>query len=403
LLLPTPVAQGIAANLNPALLEETTNYSETESFDIFADATFQVTDRFEIGGGIRYTMDDKRTGISSRLGSGRSIITSFQYALGLTGATQAAAIGCLATPGASTRPVGATCPVPLFGLSAGATPGNGSIVYDDHDDSGLTWRAVARYAVSDDASIYANYARGRRPEVLQGSAPGATNIAGTPAFRVIDAETVDSFELGFKTSLGRDLFFDSALFYYDYSNFQTTVQVGTAFETVNAGKAESYGYEGQLRWEPTSWVRLLGTYAYNHSRFSTGARDGNRFRLSPDHSASLAATFTAPVGAGRVDFTPSVTYQSQVFFDDDNDRTDLQATGLIPDLVVDEYQDGYALVNARLGYEFGNPGIRIEAFVDNLFDESYIKDAGNTGDGLGLPTFISGEPRTYGVQASVRF
>ena len=45
---------------------------------------------------------------------------------------------------------------------------------------------------------------------------------------------------------------------------------------------------------------------------------------------------------------------------------------------------------------------RIEAFVTNLFDKNYIKDAGNTGDGLGLPTFIAGEPRFYGIAISFR-
>ena len=43
------------------------------------------------------------------------------------------------------------------------------------------------------------------------------------------------------------------------------------------------------------------------------------------------------------------------------------------------------------------------AFVTNLFDEDYIRDAGNTGDAAGLPTFIAGDPRFYGVQATVRF
>ena len=45
----------------------------------------------------------------------------------------------------------------------------------------------------------------------------------------------------------------------------------------------------------------------------------------------------------------------------------------------------------------------VEAFADNLTDETYIKDAGNTGDGLGLPTFIAGAPRLYGVNLSLRY
>jgi outer membrane receptor protein involved in Fe transport len=38
-----------------------------------------------------------------------------------------------------------------------------------------------------------------------------------------------------------------------------------------------------------------------------------------------------------------------------------------------------------------------------LLDQDYIRDAGNTGDAIGLPTFIAGEPRFYGLQASVKF
>jgi outer membrane receptor protein involved in Fe transport len=149
---------------------------------------------------------------------------------------------------------------------------------------------------------------------------------------------------------------------------------------------------------------LFATYAYNHSRFDTGVRDGNRFRLSPDHTLSLGAVLGLDIGPGRLNFTPSVTYQSRVYFDDDNDRPDLQAppNALVADLIQDETQGGYVLANARLGYTL-NDRFTLELFVNNLFDEEYIKDAGNTGDAVGFPTFISGEPRMYGVQGTVRF
>ena len=39
----------------------------------------------------------------------------------------------------------------------------------------------------------------------------------------------------------------------------------------------------------------------------------------------------------------------------------------------------------------------VGVFVTNLTEESYIIDAGNTGDSLGLPTFIGGRPRMWGV------
>jgi outer membrane receptor protein involved in Fe transport len=45
---------------------------------------------------------------------------------------------------------------------------------------------------------------------------------------------------------------------------------------------------------------------------------------------------------------------------------------------------------------------KIEAFVENLADERYLKDAGNTGDSFGIPTFIAGKPRFMGVGVTFR-
>lgn len=226
-------------------------------------------------------------------------------------------------------------------------------------------------------------------------------------FASLPEETVDSFEVGAKTAtLGRTFIVDGSAFYYKYRNFQTTEQQGTLFVTTNAGRAESYGFEGQARWVPTNDISVFATYAYNHSRFEAGIREGNRFRLSPDHAASFGAIVGVPLGpdAGRITLTPSVTWQSRVFFDDDNDLPALQQPprALVADNLQDEFQKGYALVNARLGYESA-AGWQIEAFVENAFNKKYINDAGNTGDGLGLPTFIAGNPRFYGVAATLRF
>lgn len=60
-------------------------------------------------------------------------------------------------------------------------------------------------------------------------------------------------------------------------------------------------------------------------------------------------------------------------------------------------------MNARLGYAGPNDRWRIEGFVENLFDKEYLRDAGNTGDGLGLTTGVPGTPRTYGVSGRVLF
>lgn len=227
---------------------------------------------------------------------------------------------------------------------------------------------------------------------------------GAPNFQVIAAETVDSVEAGAKTALmGGRLRLDGAVFHYAYDNFQTTEQVGTTFITVNAGEARAYGFEGQASLDVTTSFQLFGTYGYSHSRFTTGARDGNSFRLSPDHMASIGALWRMPVTGGAVEIQPTWTWQSKIFFDDDNDRPELQTGNFVPDLVQDEFQDSYGLLNLRVRYVPNSGAWGVEAFGDNILDEKYVKDAGNTGDALGLPTFIAGRGATYGVGFSVRY
>ncbi|RYY23118.1 MAG: TonB-dependent receptor [Sphingomonadales bacterium] len=394
-------AQAIAANLRGNYAETSTNSASTKAMDVFADATFRVSDRFEIGAGLRYSHDDKTSSLSSATLNGRSVLGGFIAALSLPAAQRTPLLGALALPGAATS---LALPIPIFGLASQPTAGNGSVQSAKLDNGGFSWRTVARFEASDNASIYASYARGRRPQILAASAPSAP--LGAARFNLLPSETVDSFEIGAKTAMmNRRFFLDGSVFLYNYNNFQTTEQQGVTFVTTNAGKAQSYGFEGQARWVPSRDISLFATYAYNHSRFKSGIRESNRFRLSPDHGASFGAILGLPLGdAGRITFTPSVTYQSSVFFDDDNDLPALQQPprALVADNIQDEKQPGYALFNARIGFE-AKSGWQIEAFVENAFDKKYINDAGNTGDGLGMPTFISGNPRFYGVAATLRF
>ncbi len=395
------LAQAIAANLQPAHLESSTNIATTNSWDVFGDVTYKLTEQLEVGGGIRWSHDDKTTGLSAAVLNGRSILGGFIGALSQPAAVRTALLTALAAPGAANIPPSAAFPVPLFGLGLQPTGNNGTLYDQANTDSGFTWRANIRYALGNDASIYANYARGRRPEVLSVSLPSAPG--GAAKFTLLPSETVDSFEVGAKTALdNRRLMLDGAIYYYRYNNFQTTQQVNTTFITINAGKAESYGFEGQARWNATDWASLFATYSYNHSRFSNGAYEGNHFRLSPDHTVSAGFTLKAPVGPVKLDLSPSLFWRSKQFFDDNNDLPALQTGNLIPDKVQDEFQKGYATVDLRAGLETANGRWRVEGYVTNLLNAKYIKDAGNTGDSLGLPTFIAGEPRFYGLAVSLR-
>ncbi|HEY9234608.1 MAG TPA: TonB-dependent receptor, partial [Phenylobacterium sp.] len=294
--------------------------------------------------------------------------------------------------------------LPMFGLTFQPTSALGTPTEREADNSGFTWRLVGRYKLSDDANLYASYARGRLPEVLAASAPA--NPYDPARFAEIEAETVDSYEVGAKAALwDRRLRLDTAAYFYDYDNFQTVEQQGTLFVVTNAGKAEAYGVEAQAELAVVSGLDLFATYAYSHARFKDGAYDGNRFRLSPDHSLSLGADWRFAALGGEVSVRPTYTWQSKVFFSDDNDRAMFQQPprALVADNIQDELQDAYGLANLRVSWTAASRPLTLEAFVNNITDEEYLIDAGNTGDSLGMPTFVAGPPRMWGVGLTWKF
>lgn len=366
--LPLATINALAPAALKSVHKETfTNFGETDSYDVYGDVSFKLLDNVELAAGVRYTYDDKRSGYSATLDNGGSV---------LGGSTAALSRGLIVQPTVGGRPQ-----------------------YQGLDDSGVTYRLVARWAVADNVSLYASHARGRRPKVLATAAPTAPN--GPVRFTELPAEVVDSYEAGAKAALlDNTLSLEGAVYAYDYQNFQTSIRNDAGqIVPINAGEASAKGFEAQLNYRPTAQASVFATYAYNHARFGNGLFKDNRFRLSPDHSFSVGAKLSAEVLQGTLTFTPTYTWQSRVFFDSNNDQPRFQAQ----DAIVDETQGAYGLMNLRLAYAPTEGPWKVEAFVINALDKKYIKDAGNTGDAFGIATFIAGEPRYYGLGVSYRF
>ncbi len=348
------------APLKPFHEEENTNFGTNYAYEIFGDLTFSPIEKLDVTVGLRGTYED------------------------ITGGYEAPRA---ADPGRLSYVLGGSTGNNLF------IPTNGRVEISETFTSAVG-RFALSYDLSDAVTAFGNVARGRRPNVINVTATDTT---------ILDAEIVWSYEVGLKTlAFNNRLSFDVNAYIYDYSNFQTSVveldqQTGQFIaETKDSGESSATGFEAAVSYNVSNSVNVFANYGFIDATFDDEDSDGNpqelagnTFRLTPKHSFSAGLNINARLSNDfSFNFTPTLSYKSKVFFEEDN--TDLIS------------QDAYTLVNLKAGVTFKNT-YNVSFFASNLLDEEYIIDAGNTGGAFGIPTFIAGPPRLLGVQFSVDF
>ncbi|MBL8264518.1 MAG: TonB-dependent receptor [Xanthomonadaceae bacterium] len=353
--------------LNPDHRESFGNDVDIRAIELFADGTWQFNDQWSLTLGLRGSHEKVEYGYFAAPGNGSSL----GFLLSARGEP-----ACGAPP----------CTNLLFPATAGRLSAG---------DSFTSWvgRAVLGFRVSDTINTYASISRGRRPAMI--------NVSDvTPEGEEIPAEIVWSYELGMKGSAADGRFvYDLSLFYYDYNNFQASVQNDSPppfFVTTNAGKAHALGFEASLFARFSDNVNGWFNYGYIDGGFNAFDDDGtyqelagNRFRMTPKQSVSLGLDWTIPLSNGDSLYVrPSWNWRGHVYFEDENQ----------PGIE----QDSYGLLNLRMGWRF-NQNWDVGLWGNNLTDEEYLIDAGNTGLLFGIPTVIPGPDRSYGVSLRAKF
>jgi iron complex outermembrane recepter protein len=255
----------------------------------------------------------------------------------------------------------------------------------------LTYRAGLKYALEENSTLFASYGIGNRPKVPQFTSKGEK--------QTLNAETVNSYDIGFKTVIQKRIWFDIGAFYYGYKNFQSYAWIANAstgqfnYIMIDGGKASAYGVEASVKYMILSGLQFFGDYAYIHDRFAANNNNSdkqqyanNTFSLSPDHSFAIGLNARVGIARDLFLFTiPSYSYKTRFFFDDANTMK----------------QNGYGLLNLRCGIEYKN--VSLALWGSNLLKEKYIISEGNTGSLFGDPTQIPGAPQMYGTKISWKF
>lgn len=338
------------------------NIGKNQSYSVFADGTWIPTEALEITAGVRALIEKRRSGFFAVVP--RPVLPNL-------------------VPGAPVTP----------SLIPGQVDTGGQTFYTEDSFQAFLPRFNILYRFADGINGFATVSKGRRSPTVN-MAARSTAAGPVPNITDIAAENVWNYEVGLKASTGG---FSGSLgvYYQKYDNFQVSVvQPNGTTLTQSAGTASNLGVEAEAAYAVTPWLRLFGNVAYidggidDKAQFAAFA--GDRFRLQPEWQAAAGFTINADLGGGTRFFaTPSVTYRSKIFFE-------LPNNPIIS-------QNAVTLVNARAGVSFADERFEIAGFIRNATNEDYLLDAGNTGGGFGIPTFIPAEPRLYGVQVVGRF
>ena len=317
---------------------------KVDSYSIYAEGTYKLTDALSFTAGGRYSYDEK----------------DWQ--------------GCVGPSSATGLPPFSTCD---------ASNTNA----DRQTFRAFTPHFVVDYKVSDDVMLYASATRGFRS--------GGWNFTDATfrgsGFR---PENIWSYEGGTKTRLfDRHLQLNLAGYYSDYNKLQIRVPDGPFLAVRNAGAARIYGFElesslnldkfnlsvngSYLNAKYTSFPAVVNGVATNYA--------GQTLNRSPKWNASVSGQYELSLGdLGSLTPRAEYHYTSTTYYSVEN--------------ILPLGASSVDVVNLRLKYQPVSERWNVTAYVDNLTNDQHLTYAipGN------LPGQVAGiysDPRIYGVRA----
>jgi len=265
--------------------------------------------------------------------------------------------------------------------------------------SSISGRLGLRYAINDDANVYATYNRGTKSGgFFSGQTTDPRDLGP------YKDETVDAYEIGAKSEfLDRRLRVNVSAFYYDYKDLQVYTQVqrdGLPVQLfTNASKARVYGGEAEIEARPITGLSLtLGAsllsaeykdfLSFEDPSLPPADYSGNTLPSAPKVSLNGAARYQHPLGAGDLITQLDFTYRSKVYYDTAN-------TERLSD-------KARAFVNGQVGWAFADGRYELGVWGKNLADTTNISDITQIA-AFGFDVFSMGPPRTYGVYFRARY
>jgi iron complex outermembrane receptor protein len=375
-------------NHNPQFL---CNNQHAKSYAGFGDISWEATDRLTLGGGARWTHEEKKW-------SGRNQV--FAFALG-----------------PNTTLADLSEPLDAGDFSRWPT----GVVSDEHSWSEPTYRALAQYKLTDEWNGYVRYDRGFRSGGYNDQVGTSGNPIADNEKRPTNPEFANSVELGSKLqAFNNRVRFNTALFYVKYKDAQralnstVTNAQGTQFQQTlffNAANATVKGVELELLTRPVEALTVGANYTWQDAKYDKFQADtdfnpatqcagcpagidqvlnGLPITRAPKNKGAVFGSYDWFVGDASVRLAGTLSYEAKnIFYYSDAGRAN------------DAFLDSKTLVDANLTYNAANERWFVRAYGKNLTDRRY-RIASQSVALLWTHTQF-GEPRAYGLQVGMNF
>ncbi|MEC7819669.1 MAG: TonB-dependent receptor [Pseudomonadota bacterium] len=397
----------------------------SENFALFTHNILHITDNIDLTLGLRYT-NEKKT-LDATFGNDNVFCPANRALLRPLLANPA--LGGLA---------GGLLALSCQGNSTSEL--NGVSIADERKEDEFTGTAILSWKPTDDLMTYASYSRGYKAGGFNLDRSALSNpvlfnaAAINPSVLQFAEETVNAYEVGAKYST-REFGLSIAAFRQEFTNFQLNTFNGSVFLVQNINSCDdnlggadqdasaatgacnpdavapgviAQGVEVEATVNPATDLGFTFGFTYSDTSYEDNLigndsgvpldpalrlLPGDNLSNAPQIVATSSVTWTPPLGNSGM--------EGLVFF---NVRmTSDYNTG--SELLYGKEQDGFAIVNGRIGVTNIADRFAVEGWVQNLFDVDYTQVAFNTPFVAPQQTYSAflAEPRTYGITVRGKF
>jgi len=319
-----------------ALTEIYTQRATLDSYAVFGDVSWPLTDRFSVTAGARYSRDEKEYRVSNTAGA--AIVRAEER----------------------------------FDVTVARS-------YD-----AVTYRLGGSFNLAQEHLLYLMVSRGFKSGGFQDTPASAADAADD-----FEPEYATQYELGQKSTFADGaLIWNNTLFLLDYTDLQTRrVLDNLAIATDNAGEATIQGFETYLSWRAFAGARLTVSYAYTDATFDVFSPEpgvdyaGNRISRTPEHKVVVSPSYEwlLPHGAA-LNVAADYSHESRIFDDNSNAGP--------------EVREPTNFVDARVRYSSADDKWAVSFWGKNLTDELTRTFQATF---LGANFGAYNPPRTYGA------